>query len=174
MKGWGAVTGMPARRHAAEHEGGAEFAEWTQPAIPQKHLELLNQQKDLSQFVRERRQYETLPDAAWSLVGELNRQLQELRQQVQAQQKELEALKRHLAQPPARLPPARESDLQRWRVAHRKELAKYRGRHVAINPEKGVVADAEDYARLVEKLEQMGMTDKQAAIEFIPLYFASQ
>jgi chromosome segregation ATPase len=174
MKGWGAFTGMPAHRHAPEQEEGSELAKWSQTAIPQQRLELLSQQKELSQFVRERRQYETLPDAAWSLVGEMNRQLQELRQQVQAQQKEIDALKRSLAQLPARLPPARETDLQRWKATHRQELARYRGRHVAINPEKGVLADAEDYAHLVEKLELLGVTDKQAAIEFIPLYFASQ
>lgn len=60
-----------------------------------------------------------------------------------------------------------------WKQTHRRELARYRGQHVAINPEKGIVAAADDYATLDELLDQQGVPDNEVIIDFIsPLYTA--
>lgn len=112
-------------------------------------------------------------------------QLQSLCQAYKSQRKELEALRRELAEVRqlskehddgrhAEVISDPELDaLDQWKLTHLEELARYRGKRIAFHPERGVIAVADDYDQLLMLLREMGVPDSEVIIDVIsPWFFA--
>jgi hypothetical protein len=112
-------------------------------------------------------------------VERVSQQLEERARQLDERERQLDERQRHLEEYEQRLkeqdphlqPPAEPHPVQRWKTTHREEIAKYRGRHIAIHPERGIIAVGDDYGELDEILTRQGVPDHAAVITYInPMY----
>jgi hypothetical protein len=133
---------------------------------------VLKQREYVQSLFQEQQQAEELPSNIWILWSALAQQLQVQQQRLEAQQREIDALKRRLQTLPSGQAPAEPDAFQRWMMEHRAELAKHRGKHIAVHPEEGIVASAANYASLVDELERQNIPDDHVVIEFIPPTFS--
>jgi len=141
-------------------------------ALPEERLDVLAQRADVQSLFQAQQQAESLPNTVWLLWSAIAQELQAQRQLLETQQKELDALKRQLQEPPPPQAPATPDAFQRWMTEHRTEVAEHRGRHIAVHPSEGIVASAESYASLEDELERQGVPDTHVVIEFIPPTFS--
>jgi len=58
--------------------------------------------------------------------------------------------------PPAREPPVEIDPAHIWLEAHPHEVAKHRGRQIAVHPDRGVVASAPTLAELLAEIDRLG------------------
>lgn len=108
-------------------------------------------------------------------LEERERELEERERQLEERERQLSDCERRGQSHERPTPPLAEPDpFILWKQAHRKELEGYRGQHVAINPEKGIIAAADDYATLDELLDQQGVPDNEVIIDFISPMYSSQ
>jgi hypothetical protein len=157
------------------------LSNWLGPSVlPDERLEVLNQQQYVQSLFQKQQEAEALPTAVWLLLGAMALQLESLQQQLKSQQqrlevqqRELDTLKRLQEHPSAEVPAVPDA-FQRWMMDHRAELARQRGRHIAVHFEEGIVASAESYASLVDDLERRSIPDDHVVIEFIPPTFSSK
>lgn len=49
---------------------------------------------------------------------------------------------------------------ERWRRAHPEEIEKHRGRHIAIHPERGIVASSQSLLDLHSRVKELGLLDE--------------
>ncbi len=154
---------------------------WTGRApLPEAQREALNIRRHLGELIRARQDVDTHP-GVWRRLHELSRRqdaqdrllreqeqwLQQQSELLQQQQERLARLERLLDEPELEAPPAEPDEQQRWMMEHPEEVEKHRGQHVAIHATRGIVAAGDDYASLVEKLEQQAVPDDEVVIEFI-------
>ncbi|WNG22999.1 hypothetical protein F0U62_02345 [Cystobacter fuscus] len=132
---------------------------------------MLKQREYVQSLFQAQQQAEALPSNIWVLWSALAQQLQSQQQRLEAQQREIDALKRRLQAPSSDQALAEPDAFQRWMREHRAELAKHRGKHVAVHPEEGIIASAANYASLVGELERQNIPDDHVVIEFIPPTF---
>lgn len=141
---------------------------------PHPHLrEALNLRTHLEALFRARQDIDTLP-GVWRRLSEISRR-QDAQDRLQRQQEKLiQQLQERLARLEQRQherereeSPPEPDDQQRWMMEHPDEVEKHRGRHIAVHATRGIIAVANDYASLVEQLEQQAVPDDEVVIEFI-------
>ena len=54
-----------------------------------------------------------------------------------------------------------------WLEAHPHEVAKYRGRQIAVHPERGIVASAPTLAALLTELDRLGISRKDLLVTVV-------
>lgn len=59
---------------------------------------------------------------------------------------------------PAREPPLDVDPAHVWLEAHPHEVAKHRGRRIAVHPERGIVASAPTLAELLTEIDRLGVS----------------
>lgn len=153
-------------------EGDDRIHTWSSAsALPEERLDVLEQRASVQSLFQAQQEAESLPGTVWLLWSAIAQELQTQRQLLETQQKEIDALKRRLQEPPPPQAPAAPDAFQRWMMEHRAEVAGHRGRHIAVHPTEGIIASAESYANLEDELERQGVPDNHVVIEFIPPTF---
>ena len=171
LSGWTQTVGLQERRHRV---GGDHCLNpWLgASALPEERLDVMEQRKYVQSLFQAQQEAESLPKTVWLLWSAVAQQLQSQQQQLEAQQREIDTLKRQLQEHPSAQAPAALDPFQHWMMNHRAEVADHRGKHIAVHPEEGIVASADNYASLVDELDRRSVPDSHVVIEFIPPTFS--
>ena len=140
--------------------------------LPEKQLDVLEQRNYVQTLFQNQQKAESFPSLMWRLWGDLEQRFQEQQRWLEEQQKEINFLKRQFEEQSHLQTRAAPDAFQRWMSEHRLEVARHRGKHIAVHSREGIIASADSYASLIAEIERRGFSDNDFVIEFISPTFS--